>query len=325
MSSTAVQPATQQTGYVDRSQVAVVIPTYCAAGHWKGLTAALAQQGIPNEQVLIVDSGSTDGTGALAEKAGFRLIRIPHSEFNHGGTRQFAVRQVPWAKIVLYLTQDALPRPGAFDALLCAFDNPSLGGAYGRQLPRPGAGPIEAHARRFNYPARSRVHTYEGRHEFGIKTVFFSNSFAAYRVAALEQVGGFPSDGIVAEDAVVAARMLIQGWKTAYVAEAEIYHSHAHTIAQEFRRYFDNGVHHVQEGWLREHFGNPHGEGRRFVLSELRSLLPRHFYLVPNALLRTGVKYLGYQLGRNEAKLSNALCRRLSGHTSYWNTPRKGA
>jgi len=325
MSSTAVQHPAQDVGYVDRSQVAVIIPTYRARAHWKNLTGALAQQGIPNEQVLIVDSGSTDGTDALAEKTGFRLIRIPHSEFNHGGTRQFAARQVPWAKIVLYLTQDALPRAGAFEALLQAFDDPALGAAYGRQLPRSGAGPIEAHARHFNYPARSRVHTYETRHEFGIKTVFFSNSFAAYRVAALEQVGGFPSDVIVAEDAVVAARMLMQGWKTAYVAEAEIYHSHTHTIAQEFRRYFDNGVHHVQERWLREHFGDPHSEGRRFVLSELRSLLPRHFYLVPNALLRTGVKYLGYQLGRNEARLSNSWCQRFSGHTSYWTTPRKDA
>ena len=55
------------------------------------------------------------------------------------------------------------------------------------------------------------------------------------------------------------------GWRTAYVAEAQVYHSHPFTVVQEFRRYFDTGVYHRQEMWLRESFGSPVGEGKRFV------------------------------------------------------------
>jgi rhamnosyltransferase len=319
MSSTVLHPPAQDGRSIDRSQVAVIIPTWRAASRWRSLTAALKQQGVAGSQVLIVDSSSNDGTDSLAEAAGFRLLRIARSEFNHGATRQLAAQQVPWAKVLLYLTQDALPTPGAFDALLRAFDDPAVGAAYGRQLPRHGAYPIEAHARTFNYPANSRVYTNESRRELGLRAAFFSNSFGAYRVEALQQAGGFPNDLPMAEDTIVAARMLMLGWKTAYVAEAEVVHSHSYTTAQEFRRYFDTGVYHARSQWLLAHFGRPHNEGRRFVLSELRSLLPANFYFVPYALLRTAAKFTGYSLGLREAKLGPAWCRRLSAHPNYWN------
>ncbi len=318
MSSSSTASSITTDGTVNRSQIAIIVPTFRATSCWASLTTALAQQNYPANQVVIVDSVTNDGTDCVAEAAGFHLLQVPQSEFNHGGTRQFATTQVPWAKIVIFLTQDAIPLPGAFDAILRAFDDPTVGAAFGRQLPRPGAGPIEAHARQFNYPPESRVMDFESRHTLGIKATFLSNSFAAYRIAALQQAGGFPTDVIMAEDAVVAARLLILGWKTAYVADAQVYHSHAYTIAQEFRRYFDTGVYHKRESWLREQFGEPQGEGKRFVLSELHSLLPRHLHLVPYAILRTAAKYLGYQLGLREALLGRKWSQRLSYHTGYW-------
>jgi rhamnosyltransferase len=301
--------------------MAVVVPTFRAASSWNALTAAIAQQNFPANQVLIVDSNSEDGTSQAAIAAGFAVTSIAQSDFNHGGTRQRAAEQLPWAKIVIFLTQDAIPLPGAFDALLSVFDDPTVGAAFGRQLPHRGAGPIEAHARNFNYPAESRVMNFESRYTLGIKATFLSNSFAAYRVAALQQVGGFPTNVIMAEDAIVAARLLMNGWKTAYVADAQVFHSHAYTITQEFRRYFDTGVYHTRESWLRETFGKPQSEGRRFVLSELSSLLPHHLYLVPPTVLRTVAKYIGYQLGLHEATLGKKWSQRLSYHTSYWDSP----
>jgi len=321
MSSTATASPTSGADSIDRSLVAVIVPTFHGAPYWKKLSAGLAQQNLPPHQILIVDTKSDDGTDLEAEAAGFRVMRISPDEFNHSFTRQLAARQFPSAQIVIYLTQDATPLPGAFNTLLQAFKDPSVGAAYGRQLPRPEAGPIEAHARRFNYPAHSRIQTFESRHALGIKAAFFSNSFAAYRVSALDQAGGFPGDVIMAEDMIVAARMLLLGWKTAYVAEAQAYHSHAYSIRQEFQRYFDIGVLHAREQWLPQQFGKPTREGNLFVLSELGSLLPGHLYLVPYALLRTAAKLVGYQLGLREASLGKKLSRQLSCHTGYWNSP----
>src|SRR6185437_8246919 len=95
---------------------------------------------------------------ALAEANGFKVQTIEASRFDHGGTRQQAADRASEAEIVVYLTQDAiLAHSEALRNLLSAFDNPSIGAAFGRQLPRPNAGPIEAHARLFNYPNCSSV------------------------------------------------------------------------------------------------------------------------------------------------------------------------
>jgi rhamnosyltransferase len=313
----AVDDASDQL--IDRSQVAVVIPTCNARKDWDALNTGLRLQGLPPRQVLIVDSSSDDGTRELAAAEGYQVIRIDRRDFNHGGTRQLALDLVPWANIVVYLTQDAvLATPDSIDLLLSAFEDSRVAAAYGRQLPRPVAGPIEAHARLFNYPPLSEVRNFESRHTLGIKAAFLSNSFAGYRIDALMEVGGFPHDVIMAEDAIVAGRLLRAGWKTAYIAEAQAYHSHAFTLAQEFQRYFDTGVYHRQVEWLREEFGEPGGEGMRFVMSELAYLIPRHLHLVPYALLRTASKAMGYHLGLRKSALSSAFSKKLSYHKSYW-------
>jgi rhamnosyltransferase len=305
--------------FVDRSQVAVVIPTLNAGKCWAALSAGVRLQGLPAGQVLIVDSSSEDGTRELARAEGYQVFRIDRSDFNHGGTRELALELVPWASVVVYLTQDAvLATRDSLDLLLSAFEDRRVAAAYGRQLPRKGAGPIEAHARLFNYPAQSDVRDFESRHALGIKAAFLSNSFAAYRVCELLEVGGFPSEVIMAEDAIVAGRLLLAGWKTAYVAEAQVYHSHPFTIGQEFRRYFDTGVYHRQEAWLTERFGDPGGEGKRYVMSELAYLMAGHLQLVPYALVRTAFKAIGYQLGLHKATLGAGLSKKFSYHKNYW-------
>ncbi|HEY5057007.1 MAG TPA: glycosyltransferase [Acidobacteriaceae bacterium] len=303
----------------DLARVAVIVPTCNAGSHWSAFSAALRSQAIPPGQVLLVDSASDDGTYELAQAEGFQVHRIERREFNHGGTRQMAVGMVPWADIVVYLTQDAvLATPDAIMQLLAAFEDPAVAAAYGRQLPRPGAGAIETHARLFNYPPQSDVRDYESRHTLGIKAAFMSNSFAAYRVERLVDIGGFPSNTIMAEDAIVAGKLLLAGWKIAYVAEAEVYHSHPFTLRQEFQRYFDTGVYHREEAWLRKRFGGPRGEGKRFVISELTFLAPRNLHIMPYALLRTVSKALGYKLGLLSAQLGPRWCRMISYHKGYW-------
>lgn len=307
---------------VDRSHVAVIVPTRNAGKCWTALRDGLRLQGLAAGQVLIVDSSSEDGTRELAKAEGYQVFRIDRCDFNHGGTRKLALELVPWASLVVYLTQDAvLATPDSIDLLLSAFGDRRVAAAYGRQLPRFGAGPIEAHARLFNYPPESDVRDFESRHELGIKAAFLSNSFAAYRVNQLLEVGGFPSEVIMAEDAIVAGKLLLAGWKTAYVSDAQVYHSHPFTLAQEFQRYFDTGVYHSQEGWLRERFGDPGGEGKRFVMSELAYLTAGHFQLVPYALVRTVFKAIGYELGLHKATLGAGLSRKLSYHKSYWDKP----
>ncbi len=301
------------------SKVGLIVPTLNAGGLWEPWLEAFGQQTLRPDALLLIDSSSGDNTVAMARAQGFEVRVIPKPAFNHGGTRQFGVDLLSDMDIIVFLTQDALlASPDAIEKLVAGFDDGQVGAAYGRQLPHQGAGPIAAHARLFNYPAESQLRSLKDRKRFGIKTVFISNSFAAYRTSALMQVGGFPVDTIMNEDTFVAGRMLISGWKIAYCADAQVFHSHDYNFRDEFKRYFDIGVFHTTTSWLQRIFGGASGEGLRFVVSEMRYLIQHAPWLVPSALLRTGLKWLGFKLGALHWGLPQAMRRSLSLHGTYW-------
>lgn len=296
----------------------VIVPTLNASREWSHFAATLLLCTQP-ENVFIVDSESTDDTVELARAAGFAVHSVARSEFNHGGTRQMAAEMFPDAEILVYMTQDAiLADTDALKNLLIVFADPKVGAAYGRQLPKPEAGAIEAHTRRFNYPATAEVRSLESRDRLGIKAIFLSNSFSAYRRSALMEVGGFPKNAIFGEDTITAGKLLLAGYKVAYAAEARAYHSHSYTCLQEFRRYFDIGVLHSRESQIFEEFGKVDGEGKRFVFSELRYLCERDPLQIPSALIRSGIKLLGYRMGQHEARFSARVKRKLSMHPGFW-------
>jgi rhamnosyltransferase len=297
---------------------AVIVPTLNAAADWTQFAPGLLASVLP-QQVLIIDSQSTDATVQLAERSGFRVHSIPRGEFNHGGTRQLAADIMDGAELLVYLTQDAIVADAqAIGNLISVFADPQIAAAYGRQLPRSGAGAIERHARHFNYPEGPQLRSVETRKQLGFRTIFISNSFAAYRRSALLEVGGFPTNVIFGEDTVIAARLLTAGHRIAYVPKACVFHSHAYNWRQEFRRYFDIGVLHGREHWLLEQFGAATGEGKRFIQSELRYLLHHDPLLIPSALIRSAMKISGYRLGRMEKKLSPGIKMQLSMHRNFW-------
>ena len=313
-----------RSGETRISRCVVIIPTYNASRYWEKLYGALDQQGLKQEQILIIDSSSTDDTRDLVRKAGFQLQQIPTLAFRHGATRQAAAESQPWADFLIYLTQDAVPcNKYSFTRLLSSFQNREVGAAYGRQLPRLEAGPIERHARLFNYSGVSELRSFESREDLGIKAAFFSNSFAAYRRKAFDQVGGFPKNTIVSEEVTVAARMLISNWKIAYQANATVFHSHSFSMREEFSRYFDIGVHHRRERSLLQQFGGPGGEGLAFVISELKYLSKSSPLLVPVAFLRSLNKFMGYHLGLRERTIPLYLKELLSAQPLFWQDERE--
>jgi rhamnosyltransferase len=310
---------------VDPARVSVVIPTLNAGPYLSALLPALAGQGLSPAQFLVIDSESNDDSPAVFRAFGATVVRIERRTFNHGGTRQRAVEMRPDAEAVVMLTQDAIPQThDAIRRLVDAFGDAAVGMAYGRQLPRTAARGIERHARLMNYPAQSETRSLDDRARAGVKTVFCSDSFAAYRTSALAAVGGFPEDAFFAEDQLVAGRMLIEGWRIAYRGDAEVIHSHGYTIAEEFRRYFDVGVFHGRNRWLIDTFGSAEGEGMRFIRSELAYLARHDPRQLPSALVRTLAKYTGYSMGAREAKLPNGWKEHLSMQPFYWRQ-RRGA
>lgn len=304
----------------DVSQFRLIVPVRNGGRRWREAARAI-QAALPDtSEVLIVDSGSTDGSDRVAVESGFTLERIEPREFNHGRTRQWAVDQFCMGKaFAVFLTHDAvLEGPNSIRALLSAFSDPTVGAAYGRQLPHLGAGVFESHVILFNYQSRSETRSVADASRLGIKTAYLSNSFAAYRLSALRACGGFPSHLILGEDTAVAVKMLLAGWKIRYCADARVRHSHAYSVVRDAQRYFDFGVMHSQLPDLMRHFGAAEGEGLRFVVSELRHVARNAPLQVPMVPVRNAAKYIGYRLGRVFERLPRGLCQRLSMTRGYW-------
>lgn len=284
-------------------KVSICIPTANAASMWPNFLAPLKAQAIDPEQILVIDSESTDGTPCLARREGFRVVEIARKDFRHGATRQYGVDLLPECDVVVFLTQDAIL--AGFDSiarLVSSFDNPEVGASYGRQLPRDNAGWLEAHARYFNYPAESAIKSLKSAEVVGFKSIFFSNSFGAYRRLALQSVGGFPLDANFGEDTIVAARLLLAGWSISYSADAKVYHSHGYSISEEYLRYVQIGILHGSNPWLQEKFGRVKGEGFRFMRSQLGLLLRKSPLEIPAACVRAFCKYVGYKKGLSEGQ-----------------------
>lgn len=300
-------------------KICLFVPTRNPGQLWSQWLLAIQQQRC-EVSGLIVDSDSADATDFSNLPAGWQLLRIAAADFNHGGTRNLALQHLPTGTdVVVFMTQDALlADAGAVQALVAAFADPDVACAYGRQLPHADATPVAAHARWFNYPATSRVVSLTDKALLGLKTCFLSNSFAAYRLADLQAVGGFPSHVILGEDMSVAARLLMAGKRLAYVADACVYHSHNYSVMEEFRRYFDTGVFHARSPRLLQTFGGAGGEGLRFVRSELSYLWRHAPESIPGAMVRTLAKWLGYKLGRQEALWPMTFKRWCSMHRGYW-------
>lgn len=297
----------------------IAVPTYNGGKIWKEVITSIKRYAPQNLYVLVIDSNSKDDTAANALAAGFDVDTINGADFNHGGTRNIAVEKAQHEHdIIIFMTQDAIPQQDFIINIIDAFKDEKVACAYGRQLPHVDANPLASHARYYNYPTKDYVCGYEDIPEMGIKTVFMSNSFSAYRISAFKKLGGFPSNTILCEDMYFTAKAVKAGFKVAYTANAVVRHSHNYTPMEEFKRYFDIGVFHADEPWIRKEFGGAGGEGKRFILSELKYLLKSAPLWIPLALINNFMKILGYKIGQNYKKLPLSIVKKLSMHKRYW-------
>ncbi|HBJ0984673.1 TPA: glycosyltransferase family 2 protein [Escherichia coli] len=297
----------------------IAIPTYNGGMLWRKVVDNIKEFSPPQTLIQVIDSGSKDGTGDVAIKAGFDVITIEAKDFNHGGTRNFAIKEhADRYDVVIFLTQDAIPQPNFISEIISIFESRNVACAYGRQLPHTDANPLAQHARLFNYPEKGYICGKEDIPEMGLKTVFMSNSFSAYRLSIFKELGGFPSETILCEDMYFTAKAILAGYKVAYVSTSKVRHSHNYTPLEEFKRYFDIGVFHKDEPWIRKNVSGASGEGRKYIISEIRFLLKNYPHWLPLSCINNFMKLLGYKLGQHYNILPKKIIKAFSMHKRYW-------
>lgn len=301
--------------------VDVIIPTYRSDEKFDQLLAMLYRQTIKPNRVIILHTEEYQGQEQpLPElnESNITIIPIEKKSFDHGGTRKYGA-SISDADIIMFMTQDAVPADELLiEKLLAPYEDPWVSASYARQLPDEKTNFIERYIRSFNYPKQSKIKALEDLDKMGIKTFFCSDVCATYRKSVYLKLGGFVDKTIFNEDMIMAAAMIRADFNIAYVAEAKVIHSHNYSYLQQFTRNFDLGVSHNQ--FIEVFYGvKSESEGLRMVKSAVQYLIKKQkYYMIPDLIISSGFKFMGYQLGLRYDILPKKFVLRCSMNKSYW-------
>lgn len=232
---------------MNQQKVSIII---VARDEEKNLSRCLAgvrdQQVDFDYEVLVVDSGSRDRTAEVARSFGARVIGIGSDEFQHGRTRQMA-SEAAAGEYLVYLVADAVPADEHWLAELVAavMSDERVAGSYSRQVPREGAGPVEAMRLRHRLSSGLAPEV----RELGPDRDFWALAAEdRFRFCEFDDVSccrrrsvlaAHPIPAVAwAEDLLWAWEVLLAGYKIAYAAGSVVRHSHPDTIGHAFRRGF---------------------------------------------------------------------------------------
>jgi glycosyltransferase involved in cell wall biosynthesis len=210
----------------------IIIRAYNEEKHIGRLLEGIGQQTVRDVEIILIDSGSTDGTVPVAESFGARIVRIPSSEFTFGRSLNLGIQAATHELIVIASAHVYPVYPDWLEALLRPFEDEKIALTYGKQR-----GPEIAHFSEQQiyhqwYPEVSKPRQ---------ATAFCNNANAAIRKSLWEK---HPYDETLTglEDLAWAKWAKEQGYEIAYVAEAEIIHVHQETPHAVFNRYRREGM-----------------------------------------------------------------------------------
>ena len=209
----------------------------------------LSQNITADYEIIIIDSESNDGSiqkcSDLIEKKAihYKIIPIRQKDFNHGNSRNFAIKHC-CGEIVVLLTQDAIPCNSLWlTNLIMNFEADSqIVGVFGRHKahrnhPEIIQRDIENH---FSIVGQTPVRMIDDIDEYNHNEIlrqklhFFSNNNSAIRRSTWKKIP-FPAVKY-GEDQIWAKIVLEKGFKTFYCEDSVVYHSHHYGFAETFER-----------------------------------------------------------------------------------------
>jgi glycosyltransferase involved in cell wall biosynthesis len=205
----------------------IIIRAYNEEKHIGRLLEGIRQQTLKDVEIILVDSGSTDGTVSVADSFGARIVPIPSAEFTFGRSLNFGLREATRELVVIASAHVYPVYPDWLELLLRPFADEDIALTYGKQR-----GPVSA-----KFSERQIYHQwYPDISQPRQATAFCNNANAAIRKSLWEKN---PYDETLTglEDLAWGKWAKEQGYNIAYVAEAEIIHVHDETPQGVFNRY----------------------------------------------------------------------------------------
>jgi rhamnosyltransferase len=281
-------------------EISVVIPVRNEGLKIRACIEGILSQTIPVKEIIVVDSGSTDGTIEILK--GYdkvTLLQISPSEFNHGETRNHGVRHASGEFVVLTVGDSQAYDRDWIKHLLNGFEDDNVAGVCGQQVCahdtdknpvewfRPAGPPTK---RRFEYPNGTFVNLSPDEKKAACG---WDDVTAMYRRDILLQIPfrftSFSEDAIWAKDALTA------GYAIVYNSAARVFHYHKEDADFVFRRS-------LTTIYMRyKHFGFvlPKNTGNRSLRSKVSRL--KTIFLSEPLTLREKWNWLNYNKKNEKA------------------------
>ncbi len=228
-------------------RVSVVIPTFNGAHELPQLLELLHRRtGIRDLEIVVVDSGSVDGTDTMAEAEGCKVIRIPQSEFSHSHARMLGATAAT-GEYLLFMTQDALPDRDDWVLRMlqpCLVSDAAAVSCY--ETPKPDAD-LLSHITVWNWKNimsggsdRLTALPVDTSYDSLRRSAQLSDNACVVKRSIFMELGGHR--GAYAEDLDLGIRLLQAGHKLGLLASISVVHSHNRPALYNFKRAIVDGV-----------------------------------------------------------------------------------
>lgn len=208
-------------------QCSIIIRAYNEEEHIGRLLEGIRRQTVKDVEVILVDSGSTDSTVAIARRYGAKVLHIAPEEFTFGRSLNLGVRAATRELAAIASAHVYPVYPDWLERLLAPFLNEEIALTYGKQR--------GASTTKFS-EHRIFAHWYPEQTNLNQENPFCNNANAAIRRSVWEE-NPYDESLTGLEDLAWAKWALSAGHHLAYVAEAEVVHVHNETSGGVFHRY----------------------------------------------------------------------------------------
>ena len=207
--------------------VSIIIRSYNEGWALRETLPAVQAQNFRNWELIVIDSGSTDGSVELVQKANPKFfVQIRHEEYNPSRVMNLGMK-VAMSEFGIFLNADATPQgPNWLRPLVEALQDRQTGAAFGKQIPRPDCRAVYAH---------DYERCFGPKRESAKWDHFFSMASSGIRKDVWAK-RGFLEKMQYSEDDEFTRWCRALGYRVVYVPESVAMHSHNYTPEQAYKR-----------------------------------------------------------------------------------------
>lgn len=215
------------SGVQRQRRVSAVIRAYNEEEHIGRLLEGFEQQTVKPDEIIVVDSGSTDATVAIAEANGCTIIPIDKSEFSFGRALNRGCAAASGDVLVIASAHVYPVYNTHVEHMISAFDRDNVAIAYGRQV---------GDARTKFSESRVMLKWFPTQNIWDQGHPFSNNANAAVLKSVWEEAS-YDESLTGLEDLDFATKAIARGYKIAYVADAPVVHVHEESWGVTRNRY----------------------------------------------------------------------------------------